>query len=324
MKTKLFLLTLSTCLVFNLQAQKKLNEALYQFENTAFMKQFREMKNKAKSEVIVFKQEQTKYLPRDIQNVKMVYNETARRFNKILTDIKRDFLDKGKMKYIQEFPDSYSKGLELELYKLSDFYNSQFRQTVRDVTGEETFGSPLLVLLPQLVMLSSDLIKQMQQIKKERVRFTENYLQEKWIIPNRFPYWEEVGQTNSNYPNDPYNNGGTDTWNNEADTWNNTNTGGWDNNNTNTGGWNNNNTNWDNTGENNSNDWNGGNNTWNTNSRHATNNNNVNSSQGNNNLYQKQVTPTKPSSTHPSVKLKLRPPPNDPKPQKKKGKAQAH
>lgn len=281
MKTKLFLLTLSTCLVLNLQAQKKLDEALYQFQNTAFMQQFRSMKNKAAGEIVVFKQTQDKYSPRDVQKVKMVYDETARRFNKVLTDIKRDFLDKRKMKYIQQFPDSYSKGLELELYKLSDFYRTSFQQTVRDVTGEETFGNPLLALLPQLVMLSSDLIKQMQKVRRESAQFTESYLQEKLVQPNRFLYWQEVGQSNNNYNT---NNGGgwdnnsNDSWNNNGNSsWDNSNNNGWDNNgNTSNGSWdnsdnnNNSNSSWENNKD------------WNTNS---TSNDNY---QGSNNPYQKQ------------------------------------
>ena len=45
-----------------------------------------------------------------------------------------------KLKYIQKFPDSYIKGLELELYQLSDFYAINFQQPLADALAVVPVG----------------------------------------------------------------------------------------------------------------------------------------------------------------------------------------
>jgi len=165
--------------------------------------------------------------------------------------IKDDFLDREKLKYITEYPDTYAKGLELEMYKLSDFYAENFQQTLADVTGNDVDGSALFLLLTEIFGLTKEIVDYVGAIKKAAKQFNEAYLQEKLIEPYRFPLWHEnkTGQSDI-YSNNQggyngNNNGGG--YNNNGDYNNgggyNNNGGGYNNNgdyNNNGGGYNNN------------------------------------------------------------------------------------
>jgi len=198
MKTKSLLLSFlfTLCSVSILSAQgKKVDKALQGFLGTDFMVKFNEMSQEAEKTIQTFMLNKHKYAPEDVQRVQSAYDQTAQRFNQVLIDIKKDFMDKKKMKYISKYPDSYSKGLELELYKLNDYYAQNFQQVISDVTGEEIDGAGILIILAEVFSLTKGVVGYFSNLKQQRKYMTDSYLQENMIEPNRFPKWNEIDGT---------------------------------------------------------------------------------------------------------------------------------
>ena len=227
------------------QAQEKVDEALRGFLQTPFMTRFQDMRSEAEATVRSFKQEQNRYRPQDVARVQVAYDQTARRFNMVLENIKSDFLNSEKMKFIAKFPETYSQGMELELYRLSDFYAQNFQQALSDVTGSSVDGSPLVLILAELIGLTKGLVGHLNELKRQSRLYTEASLNRFLVQPYRFPSWQEIQVDGSYTPqstyNDPYNTGNTGGYNQQPY---NTNTGGYNqpytdpNNTGNTGGYN--------------------------------------------------------------------------------------
>lgn len=179
------------------QKSDKVGPALSGFMKTEFMLKFQDIRMEAEGSVKTLRMSIGNYPPGDVARLRVAYNQTASRFNRLLENIKSDFMDQQKMKFIGKYPDSYSKELELELIQLSDFYAQNFQQALADVTGGEVDGSPLLLLLPQLVKLVDGTIGHFLKLKKEAKLYNDNYLNKHFIKPNRFKNWDELNNGNS-------------------------------------------------------------------------------------------------------------------------------
>ncbi|GAB5554871.1 MAG: hypothetical protein Sapg2KO_44620 [Saprospiraceae bacterium] len=192
--------------VLQLSAQSnptdKVSGALTEFMQTEFMRQFGDLRIKAEAEIGAFATNSSSYDPQDVARVQTAYDRTAQRFNSLLDKIKQDFLDTKKLKYITRYPDSYSRGLELDIRELSDFYSQNLQQTLADVTNNQQDGSALLLLLVDLVKFSSTAIQHFNRIRQEARRYTDSYLVQHFIKPNRFKSWAELSGNGSF--NDPY------------------------------------------------------------------------------------------------------------------------
>lgn len=216
-----FLLILSFLLsTFSIHAQSstKIDGALSGFLKTEFMMKFQDLKTEAEGLATAFKSEQNKYSVQDRTRVSTAYDKTARRFNAVLVDIKTDFLNKDKIKVISKFPDMYADGLRADMRDLSDYYAQNFQQALSDVTQDEVDGSAIVILLIELVKLSSEGIHGLVQMRKNAKKYDDTYLSQHLVRPNQFRYWEQLGSNNSN---DSYNDNYNDTYDdiNNQDTY---------------------------------------------------------------------------------------------------------
>ncbi len=190
-------------------------DALLQSE---FMEKFREMRVSAVSTATSFKNQQSNYPPDAVQRVEVAYNEIAEKFNFVLLGLKNDLLDKKKLKFILSYPEDYQKQLELDMYKLSDFYAQNYQQVLAEVTNEQIDGSAVLFAINNLVNSSIGIFQLVKSIvnyvayrKKIARQFSESELEKRLIKPHKFPKWFELGVPENDYNN--YNNGG---YNNET------------------------------------------------------------------------------------------------------------
>ncbi len=227
MKTRITPILFAILASVTLHAQREtITPALQNFLQTNFMQQFQDIRIQAEAQVRTFTQQAGQYQPQDVARVQIAYDQTAQRFNQLLEMVKQDFMDTGKLKYISKYPDSYSAGLELEIHKLSDFYSKNFQQSLADVTGNQMDGSPLLILLFDLVKFTGSAVSHFVQIRREARTYNDQYLNRYFIAPNRFKTWRELtgatyqdpysNQGYNSLPNDPYGNQ-TDPYGNQTD-----------------------------------------------------------------------------------------------------------
>jgi hypothetical protein len=151
------------------------------------------------------------YKPDQIQKVKTGYDKTADRFNQELENMKMDFVNKKKLKYILEFPKDYSRSLELNFRELAQYYAENFQQPLQDVRQSKEDGGIVIALFMELFKLVPEVINHFNEMKEMAARYDDAYL-EKWLItPFKFLTWTEIqaeaGYMNINNTNNLYNNG---------------------------------------------------------------------------------------------------------------------
>lgn len=201
------LLTLICFTTFsNAQTRFESDDPLNQLLNTQFMEKFMDMRVAAESTVRSFKSQQEAYSPRDIARVQVAYDRTAEKFNFVLRGIKEDLLDKKKLKYIERYPDDYAKELELDMYKLSDFYANNYQQVLADVTADQVDGSAVLVLISGILDVSFNIFGLVKNIgnlvsknKARKQYFNQERLEKVLIKPHIWTLWHEFDNQGNMY-----------------------------------------------------------------------------------------------------------------------------
>jgi hypothetical protein len=186
---------------------QKLDPALRKFLQADFMVRLKDLRREAENGVAAFKLELNNYKPEDIQRVRAGYEKTADRFNQELENMKNDFLNKKKLKYIVEFPKDYARSLELNFKDLSDFYAQNFQQVLQDVRHTKEDGAIAIAILLELVKLVPEVVNHFREMKEMAARYDEAYLDKYLITPYKLPTWGEI-QAEAGYMNNSgmYNN----------------------------------------------------------------------------------------------------------------------
>lgn len=190
---------------------KQLDPALRKFVQSEIMVKFKDLKREAENSVSSFKSEMNNFKPDQIQKVKSGYDKTADRFNQELENLKMDFLNKKKLKYIIEFPKDYTRSLELNFRELAQYYAENFQQSLQDVRQSKEDGGIVVALFLELFKLVPEVINHFNEMKEIAARYDEAYL-DKWLVtPFKFLTWAEIqaeaGYINMNNSNNYYNNG---------------------------------------------------------------------------------------------------------------------
>lgn len=179
-------------LLLSAQPNKRIAPALGSFLNTEFMLKFSDLKLAAESSAQDVVAREATFKPADMVKIRTAYNQTAQRANKMLEQIKQDFLDPKKLKSIDAFPDIYSDGLKLRLAELSEFYSANYQQALLDAQGEQLAGSPLLFIITEMINLTRGLAGYFRQLSREARLYTEDQLNQHLIKPHRWRYWNEL------------------------------------------------------------------------------------------------------------------------------------
>ncbi len=184
----------------------KVDEALEGFKKTTFMVQFLDLRTQLETTARNFKElkeqsEAGRYPAQEVRQVIAGYEQSATRANAILQSVVSDMLEPKKMKFIASYPDTYAKGLELDLRNLSDYCTQNFLQPLADLTADEADGLPILLIIAQAITLTSELSRYLQEMQQRRRKYTEEYLSQNLYEPCRFRYWDELGNWQDADPN---------------------------------------------------------------------------------------------------------------------------
>lgn len=170
----------------------KLDKTLHGFLQTEFMLKFRELKIEAEALASTFKAQANHIPPQDVAKVKRAYIKIADQFNLQLVEIKRDFLDKKKMKMIRFNKDVYANSLQYRLRELQDIYSHDFERVVAEITGSDEYSAIPLAAIFSLIKLAQDFTEYLINANYEARRVKEEHLNQALIEPYRFRDWVEI------------------------------------------------------------------------------------------------------------------------------------
>lgn len=198
---------------YNVQAKKeiKIEKALLNFMETDFMKYFKHTRLQMEGSVQSFKALEMNYSPKDVTAVRTAYTQVAERYNKLLEEIKLDFLDKQKLKrVISKYPDMYANGINGKLKELDAYASEVFYRKRAEVTGEEIDGAISILLIIEVVNVAAKLTNYLAQMNYNARKVSKEYMDQYFMEPNRFKAWDEIIASGGNtYGNDdPYSNSG--------------------------------------------------------------------------------------------------------------------
>ncbi|MBK8556274.1 MAG: hypothetical protein IPL65_11130 [Lewinellaceae bacterium] len=164
------------------------------FLNSEFIGKFGEARNKAEQSVRDFKQlhRTEQFSQEEVERVMDAYNASANEFNNVLYKIKEDLLDKKKRKYVLRYPDDYALQIEAELNKARDYYSNTYQLAVTKVTNGRITGTPLLLLLPEIIKYGKLAFELYKKIKDEVKKYNNALFDQYLIEESRFHSWDEI------------------------------------------------------------------------------------------------------------------------------------
>jgi hypothetical protein len=174
------------------ESHKKIDKALHGFLQTEFMQKYRELKVEAESLVAAFKTQASQIPPKDVARVKKAYERISYQFNDQLVEIKRDFMDKKKLKLIKNNKEMYSNSLQYKLRELKDDFSQDFEVVVAEVTGSDMYAAVPLGAILGLIKLAADFTDFLIRSGYEARRVKEEHLTQYLMEPYRFKGWEEI------------------------------------------------------------------------------------------------------------------------------------
>ncbi len=174
------------------QSQKEVDKALYGFLRTEFMLQYKDLKIEAESLAATFKAQANRIPPQDVARVKIAYTRIADQFNRLLVDIKRDFMDRKKMKLIRTNKEVYANSLQYRLRELQDGYSQDFERVAAEVTGSDMYAAVPLAAIFGLIKLAKDFTEFIIRSNYEARRVKEEHLNQYLLEPYRFRSWFEI------------------------------------------------------------------------------------------------------------------------------------
>ena len=166
--------------------------ALNLFLSQDFFSEYEELRNRSEESVRQFKYVQYKYSEEDVTDVIYAYDASARYYNSVLENIKKDLLNKKKRKYMVQFPEDFAKKTEADLYKAKEFYENTFQKEIIRVTDGEITGMAFLAMMPQIIGYAKTAFSIYKKMKKEMKKFNNNLLDKHLIEKYRFKTWEEI------------------------------------------------------------------------------------------------------------------------------------
>jgi len=166
--------------------------ALNRFLSQDFFSEYEELRDRAEESVTQFKYIQYKYSEEDVMDVIYAYDASARYYNSVIENIKKDLLNKKKRNYMVQFPEDFAKKTEADLYKAKEFYESTFQKEIIRVTNGEITGMAFLALMPQIIGYAKTAFSIYKKIKKEMAKFNNDLLDKHLIEKYRFKTWEEI------------------------------------------------------------------------------------------------------------------------------------
>jgi len=166
--------------------------ALNQFLSQDFFTEYEELRDRAEESAMQFKYIQHKYSEEEVMDVIQAYDASARFYNSILENIKKDLLNKKKRKYMVQFPEDFAKKTEADLYRAKEFYEMTFQKEIIRVTDGEITGMAFLAMMPQIIGYAKSAFSIYKKIKKEMEKFNNELLEKHLIQKYRFKTWEEI------------------------------------------------------------------------------------------------------------------------------------
>jgi len=175
-----------------IRSNMEMDKSLQGFLETPLMEKFKDLKVESESLIITFKTKQDYFSVEDITLIKDSYVQFANEYNKLLVQIKADFMNRKQRKAISKNPNWYAATLELQFRNLEDLYSQNLLQEVANITGSDEYSAFPLVAIIGMIKLTRDFVNQIARIKYEGKQIRETHLDDFFIRPYSMRDWSEL------------------------------------------------------------------------------------------------------------------------------------
>ena len=172
--------------------EQKMQAAIDALMTTQFVQKYKEYKELVELTASDFKAISPNYDKMEVDRIRFNYESSRAAFDKILSGVKKDLLDKTTRGYIAENADRYTQFVASELEMAMNNYQESVIYKINLLTGQQTvgFGITDLKLILDLVF---DVVGVISSINKELERMSEEYLDANFTNLLKIRSWDELG-----------------------------------------------------------------------------------------------------------------------------------
>jgi len=175
----------------------EIDKSLQRFLDTPLMGKFKDLKVEAESLIITFKTRQNDFSVDQIFTIKNSYGKFSDDYNKMLLQIKADFMNRKQRKAISNNPNWYAATLELQFRNLQDNYSQNLLQEVANLTGSDQYSAFPLIAIIGMIELARDFANHLTRINYEGKKIREQHLTQFFIEPYSMKQWDYLEAMNN-------------------------------------------------------------------------------------------------------------------------------
>ncbi|MCP4437872.1 MAG: hypothetical protein GY810_02930 [Aureispira sp.] len=165
---KNLLLVIGMLSITNLSFAQKIDKALEQFMETAFMKEMQKFRDGLETTAKKVKEASEEELSKaEVAEIKKGYDKCVEKYNGILLEIKSDLLNGKMLKFIVQSPEKYGKIIKSDLHDLQKVANYEFHGKIMETSMGATYGSVTVVaIIIEIIGLIREAIVWLKNLKK--------------------------------------------------------------------------------------------------------------------------------------------------------------
>ena len=168
--------------------QQKWRTTIEGLEKTEFVQKYSKAKERIESQITEFHRNKATHNAADVEEVHKGYEATVANFDKLLDDLKSNFMSKENRQMMAKFPDKYTKMYNAELEDIVRVYNNNCLVKMEALNPESgAFG---LMDVGLIIQLGNELIKMIREQQNKIEKMSATYFEDNFVHKLRLKKWD--------------------------------------------------------------------------------------------------------------------------------------
>ncbi len=159
-------------------------------EKAEFIQSFTKAKESIEKQMTEFHRHKASLKAADVEEVKKGYEASVINFDKLLDDLKKDFLSKDTRKIMAQSPDRFTKYYNAELEESVRFYNNQCLSKA-DALVNASEGAFGLAEIQFLIGLGKEIYSLIEKNQERMAKMSSAYFEDHFVRKLRLKKWEQ-------------------------------------------------------------------------------------------------------------------------------------
>jgi hypothetical protein len=173
----------------NAKRENKWQETIDGLEKTEVIQKYIKAKENIEKQMTDFHRQKSTLNPNDVEEIRKGYDASVGKFDKILEDLKKDFMSAQARKIMNQSPDRFVKYYNGEVDEAVRFYGNNCNSKIEALLYADGGGTGITEVMA-LIGLASELVKIIDKWQDKVQKMSGDYFDNNFIQKLRLKKWD--------------------------------------------------------------------------------------------------------------------------------------